>query len=176
MFGSFLSIPVKRILDIINNAPENTLKFLKELPIDIKKLESMEAHEIEKILPGIFAADFTSNLGTNSRVCIFIDTYEAIWKDWRGVGSFSEKDKWIRKCLIPNMPGVSWVICGREQIKSRWAEDEKDYKRDTTGTILAKPIEWVKIHNLPAGVTDLSGIALDCNTNQAWVFGSGIRW
>ncbi|AYK16149.1 MAG: tetratricopeptide repeat protein [Methanosarcina flavescens] len=128
VFGSFLSIPVKRILDIINNAPENTLKFLKELPIDIKKLESMEAHEIEKILPGIFAADFTSNLGTNSRVCIFIDTYEAIWKDWRGVGSFSEKDKWIRKCLIPNMPGVSWVICGREQIKSRWAEDEKDWE------------------------------------------------
>lgn len=128
VFGSFLSIPVKRILDIINNAPENTRKFLKELPIDIKKLESMEAHEIEKILPGIFAADFTSNLGTNSRAYIFIDTYEAIWKDWRGIGSFSEKDKWIRKCLIPNMPGVSWVICGREQVKSLWAEDENDWE------------------------------------------------
>jgi hypothetical protein len=32
----------------------------------------------------------------------------------------------------------------------------------------------VKIHNLPAGVTDLSGIALDCNTNQAWVCGAGV--
>lgn len=129
VFGSFISIPVKRILDIINNAPENTRRFLKELPIDIKKLESMEAHEIEKILPGIFAADFTGNLGTNSRAYIFIDTYEAIWKNWRGIGSFSEKDKWIRKCLIPNIPGVSWVICGREQIKSLWVEDEQDWEK-----------------------------------------------
>ncbi|HMT34284.1 MAG TPA: c-type cytochrome [Chitinophagaceae bacterium] len=30
-----------------------------------------------------------------------------------------------------------------------WDPVKKDYKRDTTGTILAKPIEWVKIHNLP---------------------------
>ncbi len=33
------------------------------MPIDINKLESMEAHEIEKKLPGIFAADFTGSLG-----------------------------------------------------------------------------------------------------------------
>lgn len=128
VFGPIISIPVKRILNTINNAPESTRQFLEELPIDIKKLESMEAHEIEKILPGIFAADFTDSLGTNSRACIFIDTYEAIWKDWREIGSLSEKDKWIRKCLIPNMPGVSWVICGREQIKSLWVEDEKDWE------------------------------------------------
>jgi hypothetical protein len=31
----------------------------------------------------------------------------------------------------------------------------------------------VKIHNLPAIVNDLSGIALDCNTNQAWVCTNG---
>lgn len=128
VFGTFISIPVKRIFSIINNAPESTRRFLEELPIDIKKLESMEAHEIEKILPVIFAADFTDTLGTNSRVCIFIDTYEAIWKDWRGVGSSSEKDKWLRKCLIPNMPGVSWVICGRDKIKSLWVEDEQDWE------------------------------------------------
>ncbi|KKG10288.1 tetratricopeptide repeat protein [Methanosarcina sp. 2.H.A.1B.4] len=127
-FGPFLSIPVKQIADIINHAPGNIRRHFGELPIDIKKLESMEAHEIEKILPGIFAADFTSNFGTSSRACIFIDTYEAIWKDWRGIGSFSEKDKWIRKCLIPNMLGVSWVICGREQIKSSWVEDEQDWE------------------------------------------------
>ncbi|MBK7966917.1 MAG: hypothetical protein IPK10_17740 [Bacteroidetes bacterium] len=32
---------------------------------------------------------------------------------------------------------------------------------------------FVKIHNLPAIVHDLSGIALDCNTNQAWVCTNG---
>lgn len=128
ILGSFISIPVKRIVNIINHTPENVRRHFGELPISIEKLESMEAHEIEKILPCIFAADFTDSLGSNSRVCIFIDTYEAIWKDWRRIGSFSEKDKWIRKCLIPNIPGVSWVICGREQIKSLWVEDEKDWE------------------------------------------------
>lgn len=128
VFGSFISIPVKRIVNIINRAPGNIRKHFEELPIDIKKLESMESNEIEKILPSIFAADFTGSLGTNSRACIFIDTYDAIWKDWRGIGSFSEKDKCIRKCLIPNMPGVSWVICGREQIKSLWVEDEQEWE------------------------------------------------
>lgn len=127
-FGPFISIPVKRIVDIINQAPGNVRRHFGELPIDIKKLESMEAHEIEKKLPGIFAADFTGSLGTNSRACIFIDTYEAIWKDWQGIGSLSEKDKWIRKCLIPNMPGVSWVICGRKQIKSLWVKDEQEWE------------------------------------------------
>jgi len=130
VLGPFTSILGKRICGIINNAPESARRFFEELPIDINKLESMEAHEIEKILPSIFAADFTDNFSTNSRACIFIDTYEALWKDWRGIGSFSEKDKWIRKCLIPDMPGVSWVICGREQIKSLWVKDEQDWNID----------------------------------------------
>lgn len=30
-----------------------------------------------------------------------------------------------------------------------WNPEKKDYNRDQEGNILAKPIEWVKIHNLP---------------------------
>ncbi|MCC6185903.1 MAG: c-type cytochrome [Chitinophagaceae bacterium] len=30
-----------------------------------------------------------------------------------------------------------------------WDPEKKEYKRDAEGKILAKPIEWVKIHNLP---------------------------
>lgn len=30
-----------------------------------------------------------------------------------------------------------------------WNPEKKDYNRDAQGNILAKPIEWVKIHNLP---------------------------
>lgn len=32
---------------------------------------------------------------------------------------------------------------------SGWNVEKKDYNRDAEGKILAKPIEWVKIHNLP---------------------------
>jgi predicted CXXCH cytochrome family protein len=30
-----------------------------------------------------------------------------------------------------------------------WNPEKKDYNRDANGNILAKPIQWVKIHNLP---------------------------
>lgn len=30
-----------------------------------------------------------------------------------------------------------------------WDPEKKDYKRDANGNIITKPIEWVKIHNLP---------------------------
>ncbi len=32
---------------------------------------------------------------------------------------------------------------------SGWNMEKKDYNRDADGNILAKPIEWVKVHNLP---------------------------
>jgi tetratricopeptide (TPR) repeat protein len=106
---------IKLIIDIINNAPDNVKRFFKEQAIDINVLTAMEATEIEKLLPGFFAADFTSYLCTNSKAYIFIDTYEALWDGLRE-GGFHEKDQWIRDNLIPNMLGVSWVICGREKL------------------------------------------------------------
>lgn len=108
--------PAGLIWDSINNAPDNVRRFFKEQAIDINVLTAMEAPDIEKLLPGFFAADFTDYLGTDSKAYIFIDTYEALWEGLRDKGSFYEKDEWIRDNLIPNMPGVSWVICGREKL------------------------------------------------------------
>ncbi|MFZ2497858.1 tetratricopeptide repeat protein [Methanosarcina sp.] len=110
--------PARLTWDIINNAPDSVISFFKEQAININKLTAMEAHELEETLPIFFAADFTWYLGTkNSKVYIFIDTYEALWDGLRDKGSFYEKDAWIREKLIPNMPGVSWVICGREKLQ-----------------------------------------------------------
>ena len=113
--------PARLTWDIINNAPDNVMRIFKEQAIDISKLVSMEAHELEKLLPGFFAADFTSYSGKDSKAYIFIDTYEALWEGLRNRGSFHEKDEWIRDNLIPNMQGVSWVISGREKLL--WASD-----------------------------------------------------
>jgi len=119
--------PTRLIWDIINNAPDNIKRYYKEQAIGINKLVSMEAPEIEKLLPGFFAADFTSYLGTNSKAYIFIDTYEALWDGLRDKGGFHEKDEWIRENLIPNMKGVSWVICGRDELL--WVpECDEDWK------------------------------------------------
>ncbi|MDD4523531.1 MAG: tetratricopeptide repeat protein [Methanosarcina sp.] len=113
--------PARLTWDIINNAPDNVMRIFKEQVIDISKLVSMETHELEKLLPGFFAADFTSYSGKDSKAYIFIDTYEALWEGLRNRGSFHEKDEWIRDNLIPNMQGVSWVISGREKLL--WASE-----------------------------------------------------
>jgi len=44
--------PARLTWDIINNAPDNVMRIFKEQAIDISKLVSMEAHELEKLLPG----------------------------------------------------------------------------------------------------------------------------
>jgi tetratricopeptide (TPR) repeat protein len=111
--------PARLTWDIINNAPDNIQRFFKKQVIDINKLAAMKAHELEELLPVFFAADFTDYLGTtNSRAYIFVDTYEVLWD------SLKDKDRWIRRNLIQNMLGVSWVICGREELL--WHRYDKD--------------------------------------------------
>ena len=125
-FGPFENIPIKLIYDTINNAPGNVINFFRNQAIDVNELVTKEAHELEKFLPGFFAADFTDYLGSNTSAYIFIDTYEALWEGLRDIGSYHEKDEWIRDNLIPNMSCVSWVICGREKLL--WLECDADWK------------------------------------------------
>jgi len=102
--------------ELLNSASDSFKKWCKLHHLDISKVESFEPNKIEELLPGIFAADFFEHFGENSKFYIFIDTYEALWDGLRDKGSFHEKDEWIRDNLIPNMRGVSWVICGREKL------------------------------------------------------------
>jgi tetratricopeptide (TPR) repeat protein len=123
--GSLESIAVKLIFDVINNTSDNIINLFRKQHIEIDKLTVMEASELEKLLPGFFAADFISYLGASSKAYVFIDSYEAIWESLRDKGSFYEKDEWIRDNLILNMLGVSWVICGREKLS--WSEFDQDW-------------------------------------------------
>ena len=119
--------PARLTWDLINNVPDNVKRFFKEQAINVHELAAMEAHEIEKLLPGFFAADFTNYLGTDSKFYIFIDTYEALWESLSDKVSFHEKDEWIRNNLIPNMQRVSWIISGRDKL--RWVlECDSDWE------------------------------------------------
>lgn len=119
VLNKYTYIPVKFLFYIINNAPDYIRNQLKAETVDINKLFSKEANELKGLLPGFFAADFTSYLNMNSRAYIFIDTYEALWEGPSDKDTKHQKDRWIRDSLIANMPGVSWVISGREGL--RWA-------------------------------------------------------
>jgi tetratricopeptide (TPR) repeat protein len=112
---------------LLNSASDSFRKWCHLHHLDISKIESLEPNKIEKLLPGIFAADFFEHFGENSKFYIFIDTYEALWDGLRDKGGFHEKDQWIRENLIPNMKGVSWVICGRDELL--WVpECDEDWK------------------------------------------------
>jgi len=102
--------------ELLNSASDSFRKWCHLHHLDISKIESLEPNKIEELLPEIFASDFFEHFGENSKFYIFIDTYEALWDGLRNKGSFHEKDEWIRDNLIPNMLGVSWVICGREKL------------------------------------------------------------
>ena len=112
--------------ELLNSVSDSFRKWCNLHHLDISKIESFEPNQIEELLPGIFAADFFKHFGENSKFYIFIDTYEALWKGLRDIGSYHEKDEWIRDNLIPNMLGVSWVICGREKLL--WLECDADWK------------------------------------------------
>lgn len=71
------------------------------------------------MLPAIFAADFSEYLYENSNVYIFIDTCEVLWEGIRDKDTLHQNGKWIRDDLISNMPGISWIISGGEEL--RWA-------------------------------------------------------
>ena len=66
--GPLEPIPVRLIFDITNNAPDNIKSFFKEKVIDIDKLTAMEAHELEKLLPGIW-----------------LEIYRLFWQGFKGL-------------------------------------------------------------------------------------------
>jgi len=119
LLNKYTFIPVRFSFYMINNAPDYIKKNLITGKLDIHKLISMKTQELERLLPRFFAEDFKLFLGTDSKVCIFIDTYEALWEGIFDIDNFHQKDKWIRDDLISNMHGVSWIISGREKL--RWA-------------------------------------------------------
>ena len=120
----FGDIPVIQILPkIINVTSQGYGKFnewwVKRGIPELRQLPEMEPFEMMEWLPAFFGKDLEDYIeDKNSSVILFFDTYEALWGDKRGEGLFST-DEWVRE-LASNLPGVLWVISGREKL--RWQE------------------------------------------------------
>ena len=137
-FGGFVSINYSSIKKVIESAPDRFKEWTLKRETEIVNITNMEATEIEKNLPALWARDMVDHLKyTSSSAVIFIDTYEALWENHRGQGNFNSKDKWIRD-LVAELPGLLWVICGRQAL--RWEEIDPDWK---------EYIEQYQIGNLP---------------------------
>ena len=125
-FGGFVSINYSSIKKVVESAPARFKEWTLKREMEIANLVNMEAADLEKNLPAFWASDLADYLKyTSSSAVIFIDTYEALWENHRGQGNFNSKDKWIRD-LVAELPGVLWVICGREAL--RWKETNSDWE------------------------------------------------
>ncbi|WP_449540373.1 hypothetical protein [Ferdinandcohnia sp. Marseille-Q9671] len=92
----------------------------------MEQLEGLQPSEIENMLPAFFAIDLKDYLEkVNSKIVLFIDTYEALWEKGRLHGSFYDKDTWVQE-LVLQLPEVLWVIAGREKI--HWADSEREWE------------------------------------------------
>jgi len=104
------------------------LSFDKELRDELEALNNLEADAIEDRLGYFFASDIDRYMEENpsKKVVIFLDTYEALWRENRSDGNAYSQDEWIRNNLIGELPNALYVICGREKVK--WGEYEEDWK------------------------------------------------
>ena len=88
-----------------------------EIKEDLKKMEVMSVSQCENLLPAFFAYDLNKYLKkeTNKIIVIFLDTYEALWNQTKNdITKFSQD--WFVRELISQLPGVLFVISGREYL------------------------------------------------------------
>ena len=92
---------------------------------ELYDLPQMEPKDILERLPMFWAGDLKDSLEQKrTQAVMFIDTYEALWGKERTEGTLFKRDEWVRE-LVAHLPGILWIICGREKL--RWEEVEPDW-------------------------------------------------
>lgn len=99
----------------------------KEAKESLMELENINAKDIEERLPAFFAYDLKIAIEKNkiSVVTFFLDTYEALFSNNKNEETKYYTDAWVRE-LISQLPGVLFVICGRDRID--WEKYDPDWK------------------------------------------------
>ena len=93
---------------------------------EIRKLAEKDPADIEENLHLYWAKDFWSHLQYTSKpAVIFVDTYEALWRENKYKSNHNSRDRWIRE-LVAELPGVIWVFSGKEEL--RWVETDENWK------------------------------------------------
>ena len=99
----------------------------KNLENEIKSIGRLEINELEDKASYYFAQDLIKNTESVSDefrlpVVIFLDTYEELVNSYKSAGFSSAYDIWLREDIIKAVPGILWVIGGRERL--RWEEED----------------------------------------------------
>ncbi len=151
--GGYISLAVNIISKVTSKAKK--ISFDIEIQEELKKLNVLEADEIEKKLAFFFAYDIDIYKKKNptKKVVIFLDTYEALWDKDRSEANRLTKDEWVRNGLVEELQNVLFVICGREKI--RWVEVDEEWEDDLDQHILGDlSKEDAKLFLISCEITD----------------------
>lgn len=120
------------IVGAVTGLVEQTHKYSKKLLLDqvakqaLESLQNMSEKEIVSVLPEFLCYDLNTYCEKkNTKLVLFIDTYEALWNNFSGEKFAFIKDDWVR-LLSESSDHLLMVIAGREKI--RWPEYEKEWK------------------------------------------------
>ena len=115
--GAGMAAGILKLVDEGVAVARNLFSDKKQL---LRKLETADIRLLRSQLPAYFAADLRENLRSQREpFVIFLDTYEKLVDEFAGVGDPLQNDWWLRgrEGLIPRLPGVLWVLGGREKLK-----------------------------------------------------------
>lgn len=94
----------------------------------LQGLDDLNAEQLRQRLPTYLGADLYDHqvAKPSDRLVIFLDTYEALWRDRGSNTDYSgiRVDEWVRK-LVQESAGVLFVIFGRDAI--HWEELDQDW-------------------------------------------------
>ena len=108
------------VLSLADEATAYLRNHLKMHSKELAKIEAMEAERLYQRLPMLFALDMQHNMEEAAEpVVFFLDTYEQLVNEMSQIGEPLRNDEWLRgdDGLVQNIPGVLWVIAGREKLK-----------------------------------------------------------
>lgn len=160
IMDSIEDIPLIGMASKLVKLADSGIAVLKNITSNYKKelsqIEQDSAEDIYQNLPYYFSLDLEENVKKlNQPLVIFLDTYEKLVNEVQDTGYSISEDLWLRgeRGPILNVPGILWVIAGREKIK--WGESDKDWE-DTLDQHILGDLSWKDTRSFlnEAGISD----------------------
>lgn len=117
------------------NAAKETAAYAMELrkdkpegyDVSVQEMRHLEAHQILDSFPEYFARDLEFQIkGLGKPIIIMLDTYEKLVDTYCETGHQAVADHWLREQIVDMVPGVMWVIAGRERLD--WAQKDSSWE------------------------------------------------
>ncbi|MBQ2942667.1 MAG: tetratricopeptide repeat protein [Clostridia bacterium] len=139
IIGSFFGDAAGLLSDALMIALEDKESFIKSNKELRKRIEAMDIDELYENLPAFFAEDIKGQVEKDKApLVVFLDVYENLVSEVSSEGNPLSADKWLRgdKGILKEIPGIFWVIGGRESLK--WEKYDKMWKEKMEQTEVPK--------------------------------------